>query len=332
MKAARIHRYGGNHEVHIDEVQPPLPGSGDLLVQVRAASVNPVDFKIREGKLKRVTPYPLPLTLGCDFSGTVAEVGPGVTRFKPGDEVFARLHKDRLGAFAEYVVAHETAVAFKPPRLSHVEAASIPLAGLTAWQALVDIGKLQPGARVLIHAGSGGVGTFAIQLAKHLGAWVATTVGARNLELVRRLGADQAIDYRAEQFDEVLSDLDFVLDTQGGETLRRSFSTVKRGGCIVGIGGLPDAKFARAFRMNPLLVLALAFLSRKETRLAKERGVRYQYLFMHASGDQLSRIAELLDGGVIQPVVDRTWPLEQVREALAYVESGRATGKVVLSI
>jgi alcohol dehydrogenase len=288
VRAALIHRYGD--EVRIEEIPRPVPGPGDLLVQVRAASVNPIDIKIRDGKIKTLIRDRMPLVLGNDLSGTVVETGPGVSRFRVGDEIFARLDKDRIGAFAEFALVRETAA-----------------------------------------ASSGGVGTFAIQLAKHLGAWVATTVGARNVELVRKLGADQAIDYRAQQFDEVLSDLDFVLDTQGGETLLRSFSVVKRGGCIVSVGALPDAKFARAWGLNPFLVLALGFLTRKETRLARKHGVRYEYLLMHASGDQLSRIAELIDGGIIQPMIDKTFPLDRVREALAYVESGRATGKVVLT-
>ena len=327
MRAAVIHAYRG--PVRIEDVPRPVPGDGDLLVQVRAASVNPVDLKIRAGNLKVLTPYRMPLTLGNDLSGTVVSGG---TRFKPGNEIYARLDKDRIGAFAEYALVRESAAALKPARLSHIEAASIPLVGLTSWQSMVEIGKVGPGSRVLIHAGSGGVGTFAIQLAKHLGAWVATTAGARNLDLVRSLGADQAIDYRAQEFDTVLSDLDFVLDTQGGETLLRSFSTVKRGGCIVSIGGLPDAKFARAWGLNPFLVLALRFMSRKETRLSRRAGVRYEYLFMRASGDQLARIAELIDGGIIRPVIDKTYRLDQIGAALAYSESGRATGKVVISI
>jgi len=329
VKAARIHAYGA--PVQVEDVPRPVPGSGDLLVQVRAASVNPVDFKIRDGKVKTLIKDRFPLILGNDLSGTVVEIGAGVSRFKVGDEVYARLDKDRIGTFAEFALVRETAAARKPLKLSHVEAASIPLVGLTSWQAMVDIAHLQPGQRVLIHAGSGGVGTFGIQLAKHLGCWVATTAGARNAELVRGLGADQVIDYRAQQFDEVLSDLDFVLDTQGGETLHRSFSVVKKGGCIVSIGGIPDAKFARAWGLNPFLVFALRIMTRKETKLAREKGIRYEYLFMHASGDQLSRIGELLDAGTIKPVIDKTWPLAEIGAALAYSESGRATGKVVIT-
>ncbi len=328
MRAALIRRYGG--QVQIEDLSRPLPGPGDLLVKVRAASVNPVDFKIRDGKVKALVKDRFPLVLGNDLSGAVVESHG--SRFKAGDEIYARLDKDRIGAFEEFALVREGAAAPKPASLSHVEAASIPLVGLTAWQAMLDIGRVQKGQRVLIHAGSGGVGTFAIQLAKHLGAWVATTVGARNVDLVKRLGADEAIDYRAAKFDEVLRDIDFVLDTQGGETLWRSFSVMKRGGTVVSIGGMPDLKFARAWGVSPLFWLPLAFLTRRETRLAREKGVRYEYLFMKASGEQLEEIGKLLDAGIIKPVIDRTFPLEETPAALAYSESGRATGKVVVEI
>ena len=328
MKAARIHRYGG--PVVLEEVARPAPGEGDLLVQVKAASVNPVDFKIRDGKVKVLVRDRFPLTLGSDLSGVVVESRS--EKFKPGDEIFARLDKDRIGSFAEVALVRDTAAALKPARLSHVEAASLPLVGLTSFQALVDLGHVQPGQRVLIHAGSGGVGTIAIQLAKHLGAWVATTVGARNAELVKRLGADQAIDYKAQRFDEELRDLDFVLDTQGGETLQRSFKTLRRGGTLVSVGGVPDAKFARAWGLNPLLVLALRFMSRKETALAAKHGVRYEYLFMRADGAELAQLAALVDQRKLQPVIDRTFKLDEIEEALAYSEAGRATGKVVVTV
>src|SRR5262249_20900926 len=242
VKTARIHRYKG--PLVVEEVPQPVPARGDLLVKVHAASVNPVDFKIRDGRIKVLIPYRMPLTMGSGLSGTVVS-GDTSGRFKPGDEVFARLDKDRIGTWAGYALVRESAAALKPSRLTHVEAASIPLVGLTSWQAMVEIGKVRPGSRVLIHAGSGGVGTFAIQLAKHLGAWVATTAGARNLELVRSLGADLAIDYRAQEFETAVSDLDFVFDTQGGETLLRSFSVAKPGGVIVGINSPPTTKFAR---------------------------------------------------------------------------------------
>jgi alcohol dehydrogenase len=332
MKAAVIHRYGKNDQVQVEEVAKPEPLANDLLVSVHAASVNPVDFKIRGGELKQIVPYRLPLVLGNDLSGVVVSVGASVSGFKVGDEVFARLDKDRIGTYAEFALVHETAAARKPAKLSHVEAASIPLVGLTAWQALVDIAKLSPGQSVLIHAGSGGVGTFAIQLAKHLGATVATTVGARNGDLVKGLGADQVIDYKSQRFEELVKDVDVVFDTQGGETLERSFRVVKRGGTVVTVGGVPDAKFAKAWGLNPFLVLALRFLTRRITRAAKKHGAKFEYLFMHADGAELGKIARLLDAGVIRPVIDRTFHLVSIRDALAYAETGRTVGKVVVTI
>jgi alcohol dehydrogenase len=332
MKSVRIHRYGGNDVVRIEETARPTPGPGDLLVAVHAASINPVDFKIRDGALKVLVRYPMPLTLGNDLSGVVEEVGPNVTRYKPGDCIYARLDKNRIGAFAEWALVSEQAAASKPAGISHVEAASLPLVGLTAWQALIDLGKVSRGQKVLIHAGSGGVGTFAIQLAKHLGAYVATTASARNHDLVKRLGADEVIDYRTTRFEDLLSDYDMVFDTQGGDTLERSFRVVRRGGTIVTVGGKPDAKFARAWGLSGVLVFVLGILSRKVTRLARERGVSFEYLFMHPSGQQLSEIGALVDQGVIKPVIDRTFSLVEARDGLAYVESGRAVGKVVIEI
>jgi NADPH:quinone reductase-like Zn-dependent oxidoreductase len=332
LKAIAIRRYGGNEHVRLEEFPKPEPGPGDLLVEVHAASVNPVDFKIRNGGLKILTPYRMPLILGNDLSGVVAAVGPGVTRFRPGDEIYSRLDKDRIGTFAEFVLVRETAAARKPSKLTHTEAASIPLVGLTAWQALVELGHLSSGQSVLIHAGSGGVGTFAIQLARHLGAHVATTVGARNKELVRGLGAETIVDYKTTRFEDAVKDVDVVLDTQGGETLERSFAVAKVGGVVVSVGGTPDGKFAKAWGLNPFLVLALTFMSRKVTRLARIRGARYEYLFMRADGEALGRISALIDQGAIRSVLDKTFPLDQTAEALAYSESGRATGKVVITV
>ena len=332
MKAAVIHRYGGNDEVKLEELPVPTPDEDDLLVRVHAASINPVDFKIRSGGTKVLLKYRFPLILGNDLAGVVEAVGPKVTRFAPGDEIYARLDKDRIGALAEKALVRESAAAKKPLSVDMVGAASLPLVGLTSWQALVDLGGLRRGQRVLIHAGAGGVGTFAIQLAKHLGAEVVTTVSQRNARLVRELGADVVIDYRAQRFEEVVEGCDLVFDTQGEETLLRSFDVVKRGGVVVTVGGKPDAKFAKAWGVNPLIVLALRVLMRKPTRLARERGLRFEYLFMRADGAELARIAELVDAGHIKPVVDRTYALGEVKEAIAYVEAGHATGKVVVTI
>jgi len=332
MKAAFIRRYGGNAVIELGELPAPQAGPGELLVEVHAASVNPVDFKIRDGLLKMIVPFGFPLILGNDLSGVVKAVGTGVTRFRPGDAVFARMDKRRIGAFAEFAVVAEADAAAKPANLTHIEAAAVPLAGLTAWQALFEIGGLKAGQKVLIHAGSGGVGTFAIQLARHAGATVATTVGARNAELARNLGANVVIDYKSQRFEDVVSGQDMVFDTQAGDIQHRSFAVLKRGGVLVSIAGKPDGRLVRQWGLNPLLGVLLDFLSRKTLRLAKRHGVRYEYLFMHPSGEQLAQLGRLLAEGSVKTVIDKVFPLEQVREALAYSEAGHATGKVVVEV
>jgi NADPH:quinone reductase-like Zn-dependent oxidoreductase len=332
MKAALIARYGSNDLVKVADTAVPVIGSMDLLVQVHAASVNPVDVKTRDGQLKTLLKYRFPLVLGNDLSGVVSEVGAQVTRFKKGDAVYARLDKERIGAFAEFAVVREGAAALKPTNLTFEEAASLPLVALTAWQALVEIGNLAAHQRVLIHAGSGGVGSVAIQLARHLGATVFTTVGQRNVELVKRLGADVAIDYRSARFEDVAKDCDVVLDSAGGDTLVRCFACVKPGGVVVSIGGTPSAGFARSWGLNPIIVLAISIMSRKATAAARSHHARYEYLFVRADGEQLREITRLVESGAIKPVVDKVFPLEHVRDALAYSESGRATGKVVIKV
>jgi len=332
MKAVYIERYGGNDVVKLGDLPKPELRPADLLVGVRAASVNPVDFKTRDGMLKLIRPYRFPLILGSDLSGVVIETGAAVTRFKPGDEIFARLDKDRIGSFAEFAAVGQDCAALKPPDLSHLEAASVPLAGLTAWQALLDVAQLRAGKKVLIHAGSGGVGMFAIQIAKHFGATIATTVSERNIELVKQLGADVVIDYRRERFEDALSDYDIVFDTMAGETQLRSFGALRRGGVLVTIAGMPSAKYIRESGLNPLLAWAMAWMNRKATRLAKKHDVRFEYLFMRPDGLQLAEIAKLLEGGVIKPVIDKVYPLDQVKDALAYSESGHTTGKVVIQV
>ena len=332
MKAALIHRYGGNDQVRVADIPVPVMGAMDLLVRVHAASVNPLDGKTRAGNLKTLLKYRFPLVLGNDLSGVVSDVGERVTRFKKGDAVYARLDKDRIGTFAEFAVVREGAAALKPTNLTFEAAASLPLVALTAWQALVEIGKVGAGQRVLIHAGSGGVGSVAIQLARHLGATVFTTVGQRNLELAKRLGADVAIDYRSARFEDVAKDCDVVLDSAGGDTLVRCFECVKPGGVVVSIGSTPSAAFARSWGLNPILVLAIRVISRKATAAARRHNARYEYLFMRADGAQLREITRLVERGVIKPLLDKVFPLEQVRDALAYSESGRATGKVVVKV
>ena len=306
-------------------------GAHDVLVRIHAASVNPVDLKIRDGDLKAVLPLRAPFVLGNDLAGTVVAVGARVTRFAAGDEVYAHPDKDRMGAFAEFIAIHQDDVARKPATLTMAEAASIPLVGLTAWQALVERADLQPGQKVLIHAGAGGVGTIAIQLAKNLGASVATTASASKADVVKSLGADMVIDYRKQAFETILHDYDVVLDTIGRETLDRSLQVLKPGGTVISVTGPPDPAFAKEIGANPVIRLAIAALSFRIRRRARQRHVTYSYLFMKASGDQLREIAALIDAGIIRPVVDRVFDFDQTREALAHLEQGRTkAGKVVI--
>ena len=332
MKAALIHRYGGNDQVKVMDIAVPTIRPTDLLIRVHAASVNPVDTKLRDGKLKLLLKHRFPLVLGNDLSGVVEDVGADVTRFRKGDAIYARLDKGRIGAFAEFAVVSEAAAAPKPTNLTFEEAASLALVALTAWQALVEIGKVQSHQRALIQAGSGGVGSVAIQLAHHLGATVFTTAGQRNLELVRRLGADIAIDYRTTRFEDAAKDCDVVLDSAGGDTLVRCFESVKPGGVVVSIGNTPSAAFARSWGLNPVIVLAIRVMSRKVTAAARRHHARYEYLFMRPDGEQLREITRLVESGVIKPLIDRVYPLAQTRDGLAYSESGRATGKVVIKV
>jgi alcohol dehydrogenase len=333
MKAALIERYGSNDAVRVADIDVPTLVATDLLVRVHAASVNPVDIKTREGKLKILLKYRFPLVLGNDLSGVVSDVGPAVTRFKKGDAVYARVDKNRIGTFAEFAAVREGAAALKPTNVTFEEAASLPLVALTAWQALVEIGRLGANQRVLIHAGSGGVGSVAIQLARHLGATVFTTVGKRNVDLVKRLGANVAIDYRSERFEDVARDCDVVLDNAGGDTLVRCFECVKPGGVVVSINSsTPSPAFARSWGLNPIIVFAIRVLSRKALAAARKHNARYEYFFVHADGEQLRRIAELVESGAITPLVDKVFRLDEVRDALAYSESGRATGKVVIKV
>ena len=332
MRAFVVERYGSNDAVRAAEMPIPAVGDDDVLVQVSAAGVNPVDIKTRDGKMKLVLPHRPPFVFGNEVAGVVTQVGGRVRRFGIGDEIYARLPKDRIGAFAEYVAVHEDAVARKPKTLTMEEAASIPLVGLTSWQALVERADLTPGQRVLIHAGSGGVGTFAIQLAKHLGATVATTASAANFDLVRGLGADVAVDYRTEDFETIVRDYDVVFETQGGKTAERSIRVLRPGGTLVEITGPPDPAFAEEIGANPIVALAMRLLSYRIRRLARRARVRYTFLFMRPSGDQLREIGLLIDSGIIRPVVDRVFPFESTKDALAYVESGRAKGKVVIKV
>ncbi|WP_210644932.1 MULTISPECIES: NADP-dependent oxidoreductase [unclassified Pseudomonas] len=330
MKAFFIERYKDTG--HIGQLPDPEVGEDEVLVQVHAASINPLDFKIRSGEFKLILPYSFPLVLGNDLAGVVVRVGPKVCRFKPGDEVYARLGEDRIGTFAELACVKEDALAFKPGNLDMAQAASLPLVSLTAWQVLVETAKLTKGQRVLIHAGSGGVGAVAIQLAKHLGAFVATTTSTSNVDWVKALGADLVIDYSKQDFESVLQDYDVVLNSLGSDVLAKSLKVLKPGGHLISISGPPTPQFAEGQGLSWGLRQVTRLLSYGIRSKARKRGINYTFVFMRASGRQLHEITALVESGVIKPVVDRSFALEATAQALAYVEKGRAKGKVVVSV
>jgi NADPH:quinone reductase-like Zn-dependent oxidoreductase len=332
MKALTFKRYGKSPEIGFSEVPLRALKPDELRVQVYAAGLNPIDNMIPSGTFKPILRFQLPATLGSDLAGVVTEVGSRVTRFKPGDAVFANIFDLGTGAIAEFAVVPEHAAALKPANLDFVQAASIPMVGLTAWQALKERVGLRAGQKVFIPAGSGGVGTFAIQLAKHLGAKVGTTTSTSNVELVRRLGADEVVDYKTQAFETVLSGYDAVLGTVRGDVIEKSIRILKPGSMIISLVGPPDAAFAQARRLNAGLAFVFGLISRKIRRLAKKRDVTYAFLFARPDGAQLAEIGELLKAERIQPVIDKVFPFEHAKEALAYLAQGHARGKVVVKL
>jgi NADPH:quinone reductase-like Zn-dependent oxidoreductase len=332
MKAFVVDRYKSKSAVRLAEMPEPEVRDDDVLVQVRAASLNQLDSKIRDGELRSIVPYRLPLILGNDVAGVVVRVGSKVRRFKAADEVYSRPNQLRIGTFAEFIAINEADVALKPRNLTMEEAASIHLVSLTAWQVLIERANLKKGQKVLIHAGSGGVGTFAIQLAKHIGATVATTTSTANVDLVRNLGADVVIDYKKENFEKVLSGYDVVLNSLGKDTLENSLNVLKPGGKLISITGPPDVAFAKENGSNWFLQQLMRLLSFGIRKKAKRHGVSYSFVFMRANGEQLSKITSLIESGIIRPVVDRIFPFEATKAAWAYLETGRARGKVVIKV
>ncbi|MEU5951031.1 NADP-dependent oxidoreductase [Streptomyces sp. NPDC047525] len=333
MKAFMVEKYGDASGMRAAEMPDPQVGADDVLVEIHAASVNPLDMRIRDGDFKAFMPYRLPLVLGNDLAGTVVRTGPSVTRFAVGDEVYGRPDKDRIGTFAELLAVHQDDLAPKPAALTMTEAASLPLVALTAWQALVERAHVQPGQKVLIHAGAGGLGSVAVQLAKALGAHVAATASTAKTGLVKELGADVVIDYRTQDFAELLDDYDLVLDSLGGDNLAKSLRILRPGGQAISVAGPPDPAFARELGANPVLRLAMTALSFKTRCRAKRLGVTYSFLFMKASGAQLRELTPLIDAGKIRPVVDRVFPFDETLQAMEYVEKGRTkAGKVVVSM
>ena len=330
MQAYAIDGYGAPITLH--EMPEPVAGPGEVLVQILAASVNPIDVKIGVGAFKAILPYDMPLILGHDLAGIVTAVGPGTSRFKIDDTVFACVGGDRIGTFSERIAVAEEGLAFKPASIGMLEAAALPLVALTAWQALIARAQLKPGQRILIHAGSGGVGTVAIQLAKHLGAHVATTVGTANVELVKKLGADVVIDYRKDAFEQQINDYDVVLHTLDAEILERSLKVLRPGGKLISISGPPDPTFAEEIGANWIVRQVVRLTSAKIRRKARQLGIDYSFLFMHPDGGQLSEIANLVDAGAIRPIIDQEYPFIHTAAALERSASGRARGKVVVRV
>lgn len=332
MKAYVIQRYNKKNDLKLVDMPEPVMGLDDVLIQIHAAGVNLLDSKIKNGDFKLILPYKFPLILGHDVAGVVVKVGRQVKKFRVGDEVYARPADFKIGTFAELITINENDVALKPKKLTMEEAASIPLVGLTAYQAFIEKANLKKGQKVFIQAGSGGVGSFAIQLAKHLGATVATTTSAPNFELVKSLGADIVIDYRKEDFETILKDYDLVLHSQDLKTLKKSLRILKPGGKLISISGPPDPDFAVKITSSWFLKTIIRFLSFGVRKKAKQLKVDFVFLFMRAEGNQLNEITGLIDLGLIRPVVDKVFPFEKVNDAMAYVERGRTKGKVVIQV
>jgi NADPH:quinone reductase-like Zn-dependent oxidoreductase len=331
MKAFLIRKYKGPLE--LAEVPMPEIGPDDVLVKIHAASLNQLDEMLRLGTFKATLPYSLPLLLGNDFAGQIVALGSRATDYKVGDQVYGKPNQSRIGTFAEFIAVNQSDIAIAPTSISATEAASLPLVGLTAWQALVEKGKVTTGTKVLIHGGAGGVGSIAIQLAKHLGATVATTVGTSNIEFVKTLGADIVIDYKNQDFATELSDFDLVLDTQGGETLLKSLRILRHGGKAIGIAGPPDAAFARGANLKPLLRFVIFLLSSKVLKKAKSLGVGYEFLWVRSSGDQLEQLAALVDSGKIRPILSRHFSFDETPQALsALADRQISRGKGVINI
>ncbi|WJM83003.1 NADP-dependent oxidoreductase [Pectobacterium brasiliense] len=332
MKAFTFKRYGKSPKLGFDDLDYPSPGADEILVKVCAVGLNPIDNMIPTGMFKPVLHFKLPATLGSDLSGIVIATGSRVTRFKPGDEIFASIFDREIGSLAEFAVFPESLAAIKPANLDFVQAASLPMVSLTSWQALTERANLQPGQKVFIPAGSGGIGSFAIQLAKHLGAKVGTTTSSGNVGWVSGLGADEVVDYKKQEFEKVLSGYDIVLGTVRGDSIEKSTQILKPSGKIVSLTGPLDTAFARARGLNFLLRFVFRMMSRKIMRLAKKRGLNYSFLFVRPDGNQLTQIGKLIEAEQIKPVIDKVFPFTEAKEALAYLAQGHAKGKVIVKM
>lgn len=333
MKAFIVKKYGKKETLHLTDVNEPTLKENEVLVQIHSAGVNLLDSLIRNGEFKLFLPYKTPFINGHDMAGVITKVGVNVSKFKIGDEVFTRVGDFRIGTFAEQIAVNEIDLALKPKNTSMVEAASIPLVGLTSWQALVEIANLKKGQKVFIQAGSGGVGTFAIQLAKHIGAFVATTTSSTNTDLVKSLGADLVIDYKKEDFATILKDYDVVLHSnREAKVLENSLKILKPGGTLISLTGPPTDVLAKELRLGWHFQVLMNLLSFSVRRTAKKLNVNFKFLFMKADGKALSEITKLIEAGKIRPIIDKVFPFEQTNEALSYVESGRSKGKIVIKV
>lgn len=332
MKAFQIKKYDKEAGLILAEVPKPSIKDDEVFVEIHASGLNLLDSKIKSGEFKMILAYQFPLTLGHDAAGVITQVGKNVKHLKVGDQVYARVADFSIGTFAEYIAINEKDVALKPKNISMEEAASIPLVALTAWQALVEIGNVQKGQKVFIQAGSGGVGTIAIQLAKYLGATVATTASEKSFDTLKSLGADVLIDYKKEDFGNVLKDYDLVLNSQDTATLKKSLNVLKPGGKLISISGPPTPAFASEIGARWYIKTILSLISSGIRKKAEKLGVQYSFLFMRADGKQLQQITKLIESADIRPVVDKVFPFLQTNEALQYVESGRAKGKVVVKV
>jgi NADPH:quinone reductase-like Zn-dependent oxidoreductase len=308
MKAIQLHNYGGPEVLKYEDTPRPQPGEGEVLIRVHAATVNPIDWRVREGYMKDFWPHKFPLILGWDLSGVVEELGRGASRFKIGDEVYSVPDPTRNGAYADYIVIRESELALKPNSLHHIRAAAVPLAALTAWQSLVDTAQLQRDQRVLIHGGGGGVGHFAVQLAKWKGTYVIATASTKNQELLRELGADETIDYTRQRFEDVARNIDIVLDPIGGDTQERSWQVLKKGGILLSVVQPPSADKAKAL------------------------GIQATFVASHPNGAELAKIADLIDSGNLKPIVNRILPLSEARRAHELSQTGHIHGKIVLRV
>ena len=310
MKAARINEYGGKDVLRLVADAPkPQPAAGQVLVEVHAAGVNPFDWKVREGYMKDAIPLKFPATLGGDVSGTVAEVGEGVTGFEVGQPVYGQANAvSGEGSYAEFTSVKAESLTAKPEGLDYETAAAAPLAGVSAYQALVDHAELKPGQKILIHGGAGGIGSFAIQLAKHIGAYVAATAATEDINYVKGLGADEVIDYKTQDFSSIVKDYDVVFDTVGGDTFSKSHGVLAKGGIIVSMAAQPDEN------------------------LAKQYGVKSIYQSTQVTRARLQKLTELLEQKVLTVHIDKVFPLEEAGDAQAYLQAGKHHGKVVLKI